>query len=420
MNVNISKKVYNEIYFPYLYDDRELQIYYGGASSGKSVFIAQKIITEIMKFIGYNVMVLRAVAATNADSTFAELRKVINEWGLQKVFKVNKSLGRESITCINGNKIIFKGLDSEEKIKSTTFETGALTKIWIEEASEIKETDFNQLEIRLRGYTKIKKSIFISFNPVNIEHWIKKRFFDVKQNSEDCFILKTTYKDNRFLTEKDQKRIKKYKDIDYYYYEVYCLGEWGKISTARVFHNISIEDYNYSLDDLQNVCHGQDYGYIHANTIMTVGFRENCLYVYDEYYYKEHTNKKFIDKIKETDFDKHNLIVGDSASPAYIREWQEAGYNIEPAKKGKDSLENGINFLSNFKIIIHKSRCPNAAREFQGFKRRQLKDGTITEEFVEIDDDTIAGIRYATEHLWNDESIPVIKPSNISMAQMGL
>ena len=135
--VKIPSKVYNTIYYPYLYDDRHKQIYYGGASAGKSIFIAQKIITNIMKYRGYNVLALRAVSATNNDSTFAELCKCINQWDLRSLFKINKSPGRESITSKNGNKIIFKGLDNVEKVKSTTFTNGILISIWVEEANQI-------------------------------------------------------------------------------------------------------------------------------------------------------------------------------------------------------------------------------------------------------------------------------------------
>jgi len=405
MEVEIPKQNFNDIYIKYLYDHTPLQIYYGGAASGKSYFIAQKIIVNLMHTLGFNVMVLRAVSATNHDSTFAQLCQIIYEWDLEKLFKINRSNGKEVIECVTGNKIIFKGLDNVEKIKSTTFRTGPLSTIWIEEANEISEKDYNQLDLRLRGKSKVRKSIIVSFNPIDIEHWIKARFFDVVQDPKEVLKLKTTYLNNKFLDEADKKRILKYKDIDNYYYEVYALGNWGTISGARVFNRLQIHDFSYTAQDLQNVRHGMDYGFVHASTLMSTGFRENELYIFDEVYHRELTNTQFIVKCNEAGFNKRNPITADSAEPAYIKEFREDGYsNIRGAKKGKDSLKTGIDYLKNFIIHIHKSNCPNAAREFPKFKRRELRDGTITEDFVEIADDTIAGVRYGIEDLWKNRN----------------
>jgi len=416
LEVELKKKFFNDDYYPYLWNDRYLQIYYGGASSGKSYFIAQKIITEIMALDGYNVMCVRLVNSTNHESTFAQLCQIISEWNLEILFSTNRAVGRESITCnINKNKIIFKGLDSVEKLKSTTFETGVLTKIWVEEASEISEFDYNQLSIRLRGKSKINKSIILSFNPIDIEHWIKKRFID--NRNEDAFIFHSTYKHNKFLEEDDIKKLEALKDIDYYYYTVYCLGEWGKISTARVFHNITSMEFDIAKLNLKNDCHGMDFGFIHASTLMSQGFKEKKLYIYNEIYYKELTNTEFIKQVNESKFNKDNTVIADSAEPDRIKEFKQDGFNISGSKKGKGSLKDGIDFLKNYEIIIHSKNCPNALREFQGYKYRELKDGTVTPDYVELDDDTIAGVRYGTEHLWSKRTMQQ-KAGSVSRNQL--
>ncbi len=127
------------------------------------------------------------------------------------------------IKCkLTGNEVAFAGLDDVEKIKSITFENGELTHIWVEEATETQEADINQLKVRLRG-GKTKKQIVLSFNPINIQHWIKKHFIDSKLATV-CF---STYKDNKFLTDDDRKALEELKNIDEYTYEVYCLGKWG-------------------------------------------------------------------------------------------------------------------------------------------------------------------------------------------------
>lgn len=221
LNLNISRQVFNPAYLPYLESHNRFEVYWGGAGSGKSVFVAQKKIYKGLKQ-KMNLLVVRQTGDTNRDSTFALFKQIINKWNLRNYCKIRESDMR--ITLPNGNGIIFKGLDDAEKLKSVTFENGELTDIWIEEASEIAEEDFNQLNIRLRGGNE-KKNVTVSFNPVDINHWLKRRLFD--SPPEDCVTLHTTYKDNKFLQEEDKRLLESFKDTDPYYYSVYCLGEWG-------------------------------------------------------------------------------------------------------------------------------------------------------------------------------------------------
>ena len=223
INIELHTRVFNKVYVAYLEDTHRYLIFYGGAGSGKSFFIAEYIIYHLLKENSFNLLVVRNTGKSNRDSTYALLKQVIRKWNLSKLFKINESDLR--IKClINNNEVIFAGLDDVEKLKSITFTDGELTTIWIEEASEISEADFNQLDIRLRG-KGTKKQIIISFNPVDINHWLKKRFFD--RQDDNIQILHTTYKDNRFLDEEYKKLLESYKDTDEYYYNVYCLGQWG-------------------------------------------------------------------------------------------------------------------------------------------------------------------------------------------------
>ena len=221
VNIEISKKVFNDVYLPYLDNEDRFLVLYGGGSSGKSHFIAQRYIYKMLKNKRMNLLVVRATGDTNRTSTFALFKQVISQWKLSQHFKIRES--DMNIKCkLNNNEIIFKGLDDPEKIKSTTFENGELTDVWVEEASETLESDINQLNVRLRGGTT-KKQMILSFNPVDINHWIKKRFIDSKQAT----VFHTTYKDNNFLSEEDKQALEAFKDIDEYYYQVYCLGSMG-------------------------------------------------------------------------------------------------------------------------------------------------------------------------------------------------
>ena len=168
MTVEISKKVFNPRFLPLLEDDaHRYMVLYGGAGSGKSVFAVQRFLYRLLTLPLCNVLVVRAVAATNRDSTFALFQQIISKWGLSELFSCKE--GDMRISCANGNSVIFKGLDDTEKLKSVTFPKGELTDIWVEEASEIQEEDFNQLDVRLRG-KGTHKQIVLTFNPVSVLH----------------------------------------------------------------------------------------------------------------------------------------------------------------------------------------------------------------------------------------------------------
>ena len=223
MQVTIPRGAFNPLFRPYLTDNtHRYLILYGGAGSGKSVFAVQRFLYRLLTLPLCNILVVRAVAATNRDSTYALFRQVISRWGLSELFSCKDSDLR--ISCANGNSVIFKGLDDTEKLKSITFPKGELTDIWIEEASEVLEEDFNQLDVRLRGKGAHKQMV-LTFNPVSVLHWLKLRFFDRKDPR--ALVLKSTYKDNQFLDEDYKRTLEGYKDTDPYYYSVYCLGEWG-------------------------------------------------------------------------------------------------------------------------------------------------------------------------------------------------
>ena len=236
-NIKIPKKAFNSTFYPYLNDKHRYLIFYGGAGSGKSYTIAQFIIYYMLVRQRFNLLVVRNTGKSNRDSTYALLKQIIIKWKLYKVFKLNESDLR--IKCLlNNNEIIFAGLDDVEKLKSITFSKGELTTIWIEEASEIQESDFNQLDVRLRG-KGTEKQIILSFNPIDINHWLKKRFFDRKDDNVSVF--HSTYKDNDYIDEEYKDLLESYKDTDPYYYDVYCLGQWGVLGKT-VFDARKIND----------------------------------------------------------------------------------------------------------------------------------------------------------------------------------
>lgn len=220
IDLNNIPKLTNDIYLPLYTNKNRYLILYGGAGSGKSVFAAQKIIFRMLAEPGHKFLVVRKVAKTLRQSTFSLLRQTIIDWGMNDLFKINKS-DMEIICTLNNNSIIHAGLDDVEKIKSVHGVTG----LWIEEASELLQEDLQQLDLRLRGHTNHYKQIIISFNPISITHWLKTYFFD--SNRPDTKIVHSTYKDNKYLDSNYINVLMQLKQSDPYYFGVYALGEWG-------------------------------------------------------------------------------------------------------------------------------------------------------------------------------------------------
>ena len=240
IQVNIDRSVFNEVYLPHLDSTERYEVLYGGAGSGKSHFVAQKKILQHLSERGHKTLVVRKVANTLRNSVFSLLQGVIADWNVGQLFKVNKS--DMEINCVNGNKFIFAGLDDVEKLKSIH----GITDVWIEEASEISQEDFQQLDLRLRGASKVVKQITLTFNPVSIVHWLKTYFFD--QMIKNCIRLKTTYKDNKFIGEEYEAVLLALKDKDPYFYTVYAQGEWGVIGKTIFPAQIVSERIAYLRD----------------------------------------------------------------------------------------------------------------------------------------------------------------------------
>ena len=211
----------NEAYLPALESSSRYLVMVGTAGSGKSVFASQKIILRTLTERGHRFLVMRKFATNIYESVFKRLKNEIADLGLTHEFEINQT--RMSFKHYDtGNEILTAGLDDVEKIKSIEKITG----IWIEEATQVKEADFDQMDLRIRGEMNNYKQIILTFNPVDERNWLKKRFFD--NHVEDSFCIKTTFRDNDFLTDEDIKTLKNKASVSPNIYRIYYLGEWGR------------------------------------------------------------------------------------------------------------------------------------------------------------------------------------------------
>ncbi|MCL2064063.1 MAG: PBSX family phage terminase large subunit [Candidatus Cloacimonetes bacterium] len=393
--LTIDPEVFNQIYIPALKQKSRYQIYYGGAGSGKSVFVAQKILILFFKG-GHNFLVVRQVSKSNRHSTFALLKQLLTMYKIPADwYKINKTEMLITNT-INGSQIICSGLDDVEKLKSFTFEHGILTDIWVEEASEIKESDMVQLDLRLRGKSNVPFTMTLTFNPIDINFWAKKRFFD--EHKENTYILKTTYKDNRFLDEEYIKILENLKEKDFLYYSVYALGEWGVLGN-KIYHNYVIHDFD--IDKFSDFALGIDFGFNNPSAVLKMAMYDNEIYVCDEIYESRLTNSELIKKV-ENKFGKNIRTKADCAEADRIDEFRKAGVFIEGCKKGAYSVKDGIDYLRGIKIHIHKSNCHESANEIKSYKYREDKNGNVLDEPVKFKDHAMDAMRYGSE-FWRRE-----------------
>jgi len=397
IDVTIDKRIINDIYFEHLNNNKAIQIFYGGSASGKSVFLAQRCIYDICNG-GRNYLVVRNVQNTIKKSVFNELTKVIIQWQLTKYFKINKT--DLSITCVNGYQILFAGLDDVEKIKSITPTKGIITDIWVEEATETAKNDIKQLQRRLRGQTKFSKRVTLSFNPIFKSHWIYETHFinwdDNKTfyTDDNISILKTTYKDNKFLSKQDIALLEN--EDDKYYHDVYTLGNWGVLGNL-IFKNWEMRDLTEEKLLFDNYKNGLDFGFSADPAALSRSHydsKKSIIYITDDMFEREMTNDILAKELKKRIGKEY--IVCDSAEPKSIKELQRLGINALGAKKGKDSVNFGIDWLQR-QLIVIDLKCQNAKNELQQYKWKEDKDGNVLKVPVDKNNHFIDGTRYAYE-----------------------
>ncbi len=222
----------NDTFLPLFWDEHRYLVLKGGGGSGKSIFAGLKVLERVTTEPGHRYLVCRRVGRTLRESCFEQLKNQAYESYADQIAYIPRGKGGDmTMRFVNGSEILFTGLDDTEKLKSIYNITG----IWIEEASEVPERDFNQLDIRLRTKFPYYLQIILSFNPISVHHWLKKRFFDFdiedpeeRRRAMECTrVHESTYKDNRFLTDEYRRTLEGFRETDEYYYQVYALGMWG-------------------------------------------------------------------------------------------------------------------------------------------------------------------------------------------------
>lgn len=370
----------------------------GSRRSKKSKTMALWVIYNMMKYKDANTLVIRKTYRTLKDSCFTELKWAIKRLHVEHLWQIKESPLEMTYTP-TGQKIYFRGMDDPLKITSIAVEVGVLSWMWIEEAYEItKEDDFDTLAESMLGDCPegLFKQITLTFNPWSDRTWIKPRFFDVED--DDILAITTNYMCNEWLSADDRKEFERMKKNNPRRFNVAGLGNWGVID-GLVFERFREESFtlNQLPQDAQSAF-GLDFGYTNDPTALFCGFvslEERRLYVWDELYKTGLSNKAIYAEISRMGYNKER-ITGDSAEPKSIDELRGFGLKIKGAKKGKDSINNGIQWIQDLEIVVHP-RCVNFLTEISLYQWKKDKFGKALNQPEDDNNHLMDAMRYALE-----------------------
>lgn len=377
LKLRIHTNIFNPVYLPHLEPSgHRFLVFYGGAGSGKSYFIAQRLIYKALKS-KRKILVLRKVNRTTKNSTFQLLLDVLSQFNILKYCNINRT--DFTITLPNGSSFLCMGLDDPEKIKSIA----GLTDAWLEEATEFTLDDFSQINLRVRDPQAQDQEIILSLNPVSKANWCYLQFFadnpELKEFRKTVKVIHTTYLDNPHLPEDYVKALLMMKATNEVYYKIYALGEFGSLDKL-IYNNWQVMEFNPDTIKGQLLC-GLDFGYTNDPTAFVASLlveNERRIYVFKEWGGTNFLNDAIADKIKEMGFAK-SIICADSAEQKSIEEIKRHGVSrIRPCVKGQGSVLQGIQKLQQYEIIVHPD-CKNVQEELANYSWKKDKQ---TNEYI--------------------------------------
>lgn len=398
--INIAKVVgkgYKEFWF----SKRRYVAVKGSRGSKKSKTTALWIIYHMMKYPLANTLVVRRVFNTLRDSCWSDLQWACEKLGVSSLWSFTKS-PLEATYIPTGQKILFRGLDDPLSITSISVSKGVLNWVWVEEAFQLEsEEAFDKLDLSIRG--QLPKGYFfrfmITFNPYSEHHWLKKKFFD--NPDDNTLALTTTYKCNEWIGEEFIKIMERMKVNNPRKYAILGEGEWG-IAEGLIYDNWEICDFNYNEIVKNNKevksSFGLDFGYT-ADPTAFIAFLVNKstkeIWIFDEHYERGMSNDDIVNMIKYKGYTKERIIA-DSAEPKSIDDIKKNGIRrIEGARKGKDSILNGISNLQDYHIYVHP-KCVNTIVELSNYVW-DTKDGVIINKPIDDFNHLMDAFRYGME-----------------------
>lgn len=402
INLKINRSQFSPVLFPLLLDySHRHEVYLGGAGSGKSYFITQKIIVRCCRE-RIRVMVCRRYGTTIRNTCFALFKEVLEKWQLLPYVKIRET--DFNIKFPNGSEIIFLGLDEETKLLSLS----NIGTIFIEEVFEVPKPIVEQIDLRLRG-TSPNQQILMAFNPISKSHWL---YDYCEVNPPQNFKLtKTTYRDNPFLNADYIATLEDLVKRNPAKARIYSEGLWGVDVDGLVFTNWETADFDPLVLSSSGLEHraGADLGFVDPTTIVDTLYDRNNhkIYVFNEFYKRGQQLDQVADAIRAMNLGKVRLYM-DSAEPRSISYFRSSGFNVVPSIKGKDSVKAGITFLQNHQIIVHPS-CQNLIMELENFSYKKDKMGEYQDDcYTHEYSHAIDGLRYAYSDIYTKSKLKTL------------
>lgn len=387
----------------------------GSRASKKSKTTALWYIYNMMKYPEANLLVVRKTYRTLKESCYTELKWAVNRLGVAKYWDFKES-PLQATYKPTGQKIYFRGLDDSLKVTSVTVEHGYLCWMWIEEAYEVMhKEDFDTIDESIRGEVpdNLFKQVTITFNPWNERHWLKSTFFDNNVCDDDILAITTNYLCNEWLDKSDEKLFERMRVRNPRRYRTAGLGEWGSVEGV-VYENWKEQEFKFVtqaeydagedgiISDNLKPAFGLDYGYTNDPSALfasMVDLENHKIYVFDEFYKKGLSNKKIYNEVVNMGYAKEHIIA-DSSEPKSNDELKSYGLHVKGAKKGKDSVNNGIQWIQNFEIIVHP-RCVNFITEISNYTWAKDKFGNQTNTPIDDFNHLMDAMRYGLEKYIN-------------------
>ena len=374
---------------------------YGGRGSTKSSFISIAIILLITQNSNLHAVVFRKMGNTLRDSVYSQISFAISILQLDAYFK--RTVSPMEITYLpTGQKILFRGIDEPEKIKSIKAPFGNFGITWFEELDQYhgREEIRTVLQSTMRGKGG-KFWNFESFNPpISRNNWAN---MDLLQTRPDRLIIKTNYLDVPvdWLSEQFFTEAELLKETNPRAYEHEYMGE--AVGTGgNVFENVKTRDItDDELSQFDRLYYGLDWGYYpdpYHFAEMQYSAAQRSLYIYREKRAWKSSNENTARELADY---KGVQITADSAEPKSVADFRAWGFNMQGAIKGPNSVDYSMKWLQSLnEIIIDPARCPYTASEFLSYEYERNKDNEVISGYPDRDNHSIDAVRYAMESVW--------------------
>lgn len=414
----MNQKV-NEAYRPLFTQGERIRyiILMGGRGGGRSTVASQYAIARLKAQEYFRSAIMRYILGDIRNSIYREITDRAEEMGIVDELHITDNLMKIESGANSINAVGFKKSSGDQKSKLKSL--ASYNCVIIEEADEIPEEDFMQLDDSLRT-VKGDIKIILLLNPPAKNHWIIKRwmnllpseqpgFYDfmLKDNIVDTLLLKTDYRDNiANIAAQSIAQYEAYKETKPTHYWNMVRGLVPETVVGKIYNNWQVIDSIPHEARLER--YGLDFGYSIDPTAIVAIYYYNGGYILDEIaYQKELSNKRIADIITNV---PRALVIADSAEPKSIDEIKLYGVNIIPTVKGKDSVKQGIQFVQDQKISVTR-RSKNLLEEYDNYAWDVDKDGEIINVPIGTFNHCMDAIRYGFDGL-RGQSVEYIAPKN--------